>query len=567
MGEVWAATRTGVEGFEKVVALKILLNAREGSNSMVMFFDEARAAAALQHAAIVPTLDLGQDKDVFYIAMEMVRGPSLTALLQRLAAKRAPMRPALVAYIGERIASALDYAHSRAAINGQRLKLIHRDISPHNILVDATGSVRLMDFGVARTAVQDHRSKVGTVRGKPSYMSPEQVRSEDLDARSDVFSLGTVMYESASLRRLFGRGNPIKSMDAVVQHTPTPLPKLREGFPDPLWQIIKKALAKEREDRFADAGELRGALSDVLRDLVGASTVNRDMGRMIEDAFEAGSFELDARIKKTKQEITAQEIEPIEPNEPTAKARPSRTPPPRDDAVAFSEALATNIAWPSAQGTDPFAPDAIEALRRHVVFPRPVSVPAGYAGATPVAATPGFGPSSVSMPVVPPRRSRTGMLVAVAVAAFALAGVLIVVVQKRASTPIELDAPSDSSPSTPGARPGSPGAVGAVRAPEPPETAVPVAPTPPPAVETIARPEPARRPARVVPKPAPPKPAPAVRTPATREEVAALIREVKKIDPAMGSSLLTTLAEAGRDPVKLAQLKLQAQSALRKSEP
>lgn len=159
------------------------------------------------------------------------------------------------------------------------------------------------------------------------------------------------------------------------------------------------------------------------------------------------------------------------------------------------------------------------------------------------------------------------MLVAVAVAAFALAGVLIVVVQKRASTPIELDAPSDSSPSTPGARPGSPGAVGAVRAPEPPETAVPVAPTPPPAVETIARPEPARRPARVVPKPAPPKPAPAVRTPATREEVAALIREVKKIDPAMGSSLLTTLAEAGRDPVKLAQLKLQAQSALRKSEP
>src|SRR5262249_38652848 len=140
-----------------------------------MFFDEAKAASSLQHAAIVPTVDLGRDGEVLFIAMDLVRGPSLTALLQRLVINKRTMSPAIVAYIGTQLATALDYAHERATFEGKKLKLIHRDVSPHNVLLDLAGNVRLTDFGVARTAIQEHESHVGTVRGKPSYMAPEQV--------------------------------------------------------------------------------------------------------------------------------------------------------------------------------------------------------------------------------------------------------------------------------------------------------------------------------------------------------------------------------------------------------
>src|SRR5262245_32950498 len=158
MGEVWAASREESQfGFQKLIALKVLLDKEKDSNAAVMFFDEAKAASALQHHAIVPTVDLGRDGDVFYLAMEMVRGPSLTALLQRLVINKRRMTPAMVAHIGVNIASALDYAQTRATLEGRPLKLIHRDVSPHNVLLDLNSSVRLTDFGVARTAIQDHK--------------------------------------------------------------------------------------------------------------------------------------------------------------------------------------------------------------------------------------------------------------------------------------------------------------------------------------------------------------------------------------------------------------------------
>ncbi|MCK6549178.1 serine/threonine protein kinase, partial [Myxococcota bacterium] len=301
MGEVWAASTNVAElGFQKLIALKVLRSAEMTSNAAIMFLDEARAAAVLQHAAIVPTVDLGKDGDLLFLAMDMVRGPSLTALLQKLVINKAMMSPAVVAHVGIQIAAALDYANGRASFQGKPLKLIHRDVSPHNVLLDTHGAVRLTDFGVARTTIQNHESHVGTVRGKPSYMAPEQVVGGDIDARTDLFSLGIVLYESASLKRLFGRSNPVKSMDAVLKHQPKPLVELVPGFPPALWAVIEKALAKDPAERWQNAAEFGTALSEALHTLDGASGAQRELAKLITDNFPADAFAIEARVKEVE---------------------------------------------------------------------------------------------------------------------------------------------------------------------------------------------------------------------------------------------------------------------------
>lgn len=542
MGEVWAAQRASKFDFEKIVALKVLIGADPGSNSMVMFFDEARAAASMQHAAIVPTLDLDKDGDTFFIAMEMVRGPSLTGLLQRLAPKKKPMSPVMVAYIGERISSALDYAHTRAAINGKKLELIHRDVSPHNILLDSTGSVRLMDFGVARTAVQDHESRVGTVRGKPSYMSPEQVRSEDLDARSDVFSLGTVLYESACLRRLFGRGKPLKSMEAVLEHEPTPLTKRVERFPVPLWEVIQRALQKDKDARWADAGELNRALTEMLYLLPGSSSVSRDLGALVDDVFGADAFDVDARIRESSALIRT-------PPEPASEAVPE-VPDAAADA-AFSEALATNIVWPSAVGADPFAQDAIAAAQSQIAG-TPSSIPAmafDTTGSSPAAA------------IAKPKSSNAAALLAVLAALVLGVGAMLVFTRKQAD-PIEIQL-------TPAVSPGAVGSadrIGAIggtpAAPEPARATAPPEPPKPRAAGPV-KPSKQRAPAPVVTEPEVQEPPPPpVVAPATRTEVWGLIQRLESLDPGAASAMKATLAEAGGDTRKLNMLRTQAKAAL-----
>lgn len=299
MGEVWAATLADGElGFQKFVALKVLRTSEIDSGAVVMFFDEAKAAAALQHAAIVPTVDLGRDGDVLFIAMDLVRGPSLTALLQRLVKEQAQVPPHVVAYIGIQIASALDYAHERATSEGRPLRLIHRDVSPHNVLVDGSGAVRLTDFGVAKTAIQVHESRVGTVRGKPSYMAPEQVMGQDLDARTDIFSLGIVLYETATLKRLFGRCSPIASMDAVLKHTPRRISEFVPDFPEAISSVIARALEKDPQSRYQRAQELRDALTVASQALPRAPSAPRDLSMLVEAIFEQNAFDIETRTRE-----------------------------------------------------------------------------------------------------------------------------------------------------------------------------------------------------------------------------------------------------------------------------
>jgi eukaryotic-like serine/threonine-protein kinase len=260
MGQVWAASR-----HDRVHALKLLIGEEFTSERALLFTDEARAASALAHESIVPTVDFGRDGSIHWLAMRMVRGPSLKDLVDVLQPIRRPIAPLAVAYLGVRLASALHYAHSSAALDGRRLRLVHRDVSPHNVLLDRDGGVYLTDFGVARTSVQVHLTTAGTVRGKPSYMAPEQVAGRAIDHRTDIFALGTTLYEAASTHRLFDGKRPADKMKAVLTVKPKPLTSIVSNFPPALWKVIEQALEKNPDDRFGSAAHVHQRLSALVQ--------------------------------------------------------------------------------------------------------------------------------------------------------------------------------------------------------------------------------------------------------------------------------------------------------------
>lgn len=561
MGEVWAAAQNVSHfGFQKLIALKVLRTQELTSNAAKMFFDEAKAASSLQHPAIVPTVDLGRDGDVLFIAMDMVRGPSLTALLQRLVINKSTMSPSVVTYIGGQIASALDYAHERATFEGKKIELIHRDVSPHNVLLDLNGSVRLTDFGVARTAIQEHESHVGTVRGKPSYMAPEQVLGVAIDARSDIFSLGIVLYECSCLKRLFGRSNPVKSMDAVLKHNPKPLVELVPGFPPDLWQVISRALQKDPRDRFQRAADFADALVEASRSLTATGRATRELCTLIAESFEPNAFDLEGRVNELLGESPTPS--PTGGDAPEQEGDPTRLVArlPR----AASAGLATRVfAWPTAEARDPLSPEAIEEARTAMYSSGtpPGMVQLGMASLPSIEGVTPF--TGQSMTLQRKATSNAALIGLLCFAAVLLLGTAFVVVRHRTAASVgpELDVTKPESPSA-----------AAVRATaKPPESAVavPVAGSDS-ADEGSAAPltkEPGRidrKPRKTVASAAAPqmvKRAEEAEAPklepsgaaanATRDEVLKLIRRVKAIDPKAASEMYPTLNEASADNAKV----------------
>lgn len=262
MGEVWAAARGDEAG--RLVALKLVRsNAAEG-RATALFLDEARTATALRHPNIVSTFESGVELGFMYIAMELIRGTSLQRLARRVRRMDTKFAPEAIGRIGVSVADALEYAH-HVTVRGRALGLIHRDVSPHNVLVDQGGRPFLTDFGVARSSFQEHQTLKGEIRGKPGYMSPEQVNEERMDHRSDLFSLGIVLWELTTLHRLFKRESLMQSLVAVA-HDPAPdVRELRPDAPPRLAEVIRRCLAKSPSDRFASAAEVRDALLPVAK--------------------------------------------------------------------------------------------------------------------------------------------------------------------------------------------------------------------------------------------------------------------------------------------------------------
>jgi len=278
MGAIYLGKKLGVGGFEKEVVLKQLLPEFTREPKFIdLFLREARLSASLEHANIVHTIDLVNAGDDYFMVMEYVKGADLRTLLKRVRRKHKRFSPAAGVFIGHEILEALAYAHAKSAHDGRPLNLIHRDISPSNILLSGAGEVKLTDFGIAKAST--HRSVFYKVKGKVGYMSPEQARGEPVDARSDLFSLGVVLYEVLVGERLFV-GDLMSSASQIYAQPIQPPSQKRPEIPADLDAVILKALSLDPAGRFQSAEEFQETLTRVAtrhRLIIGASEMSQHL--------------------------------------------------------------------------------------------------------------------------------------------------------------------------------------------------------------------------------------------------------------------------------------------------
>jgi serine/threonine-protein kinase len=321
MAEIYLATSQGAEGFEKEVVIKRIRSFLASDPGFVdMFIAEARLASRLNHANVVQIFDFAKHEDTYYLAMEYVRGCTLWDLRKRCKELLEPMPPVLVAHIGAEVARGLHYAH-RLKVNGEPLYLVHRDVTPHNVLISFDGAVKLTDFGIAKAG--NKLTSPGMLKGKFAYMAPEQSRGENVDVRTDVFALGIVLWEMLTGGRLFDGETELAVLRAVQQSTVTPPSRLNPDVPGELNAVVMKALERDSEARYQTAGELERALVQVVLNHA-QSPDDTDVATFVRRVYVGGvpSVQaLPAMPERTQQLKGAQQAEgqdePV-PREPTA---------------------------------------------------------------------------------------------------------------------------------------------------------------------------------------------------------------------------------------------------------
>ncbi|WP_163786226.1 serine/threonine protein kinase [Myxococcus vastator] len=266
MAQIYLARPQGAEPDKRVVVKRILPHLAENDDFVKMFLDEARIAARLNHPNVVQIFDLGAQDDSFFIAMEYIHGDDLRRLWKQSELMGQPLPVPLVCRILIEACAGLDYAHKRTdPTTGRPLGIVHRDVSPQNILVTFEGGVKVVDFGIAKAADQATVTRSGVLKGKYSYMSPEQAAGMRVDCRADIFALGIVLYELLTGTRLFKRPNDIQTLTAVSECRVVPPSQVTPHVPADLDAIVLKALAKELPDRYQEAAHLQHALEEWLR--------------------------------------------------------------------------------------------------------------------------------------------------------------------------------------------------------------------------------------------------------------------------------------------------------------
>jgi eukaryotic-like serine/threonine-protein kinase len=264
MGQIYLARQKGAGGFQKLLVVKrILPHLSEDQQFINMFFDEARLAALLNHPNVAQIYDLGEVDSLHYIAMEFVQGDSLKHVLRRAKDHEVKIPVGLKCRIIADTAAGLGAAHQAKSPSGRVLSLIHRDVSPQNVLVGFNGSVKVIDFGVAKAVGKISTTLSGAIKGKYAYMSPEQARGEELDHRSDIFGLGILFWETLTLVRLFKRESHSETLKAVVAAKVPAPSSMNKEIPPALDSIVLKALSRNRDDRFQSAVEMQMELEDL----------------------------------------------------------------------------------------------------------------------------------------------------------------------------------------------------------------------------------------------------------------------------------------------------------------
>ncbi len=270
MAELYQAKLFGYEGFEKLVAIKkILPYLAEETKLIKAFIDEAKLAAFLQHPNIVQIYDFGSVHDTYYIAMEYLYGNDLKFITEQYKEKGLPLSIENALYIATQVCAGLDYAHKLKDFQGKPLNIIHRDIGPHNIFITYDGQVKIIDFGIAKAATQVDKTQYGSIKGKISYMSPEQAKAEQIDHRSDIFAMGILLYEMVTHERVF-TGDTYGIFSKVLEAEYAAPGEVNKDLPPDLCRIIEKALKKDREERYQSADEM---LTDLEKCMQGLSII------------------------------------------------------------------------------------------------------------------------------------------------------------------------------------------------------------------------------------------------------------------------------------------------------
>lgn len=319
MAEIFLARSRGVHGFKRILAIKkILPTMAEDEEFIAMFVDEARIAAELSHAGIVQIFELGKFEDDYYIAMEFVHGKDMRFIQERLARERRPISVALASWIILKICEALDYAHTKRDPSGRPLGIIHRDVSPQNVIISYEGEVKICDFGIAKAANRSQKTQAGVLKGKFGYMSPEQVRGLPLDGRSDIFTVGTLFYEMVTLERLFVGESDFSTLEKVRNADVVPPSTYNRDVPEELEEIILRALSKEVEDRFQSTAEFGEAVQALM--LKNEISSARELSTFMKDKFQV---ELEAELRRLDE---YQELPEASLQVPDDSSRPGLSP-------------------------------------------------------------------------------------------------------------------------------------------------------------------------------------------------------------------------------------------------
>ena len=286
MAEIFLAKLLGPAGFQRPVVLKrVLPHLTRREEFRHMFLDEARIVAGIRHPNVVQVHELGLDKDELFLVMEYLEGESISGLMRRLANRRERLDYALAAYVVAEACAGLHAAHEYTDDSGIAQNLVHRDVSPQNIFIGYDGSVKVLDFGIAKAADRYSNTSTGQMKGKFSYMAPEQCRAEELDRRADLFALGIVLYEMSTGKRLFLRENQLLVLKAITEEAIPPPSQIRSDYPPQLEHVVMMALARDRIDRYSTAAEMRRELLAAVRALDPSGMPEERLSDLMREVF------------------------------------------------------------------------------------------------------------------------------------------------------------------------------------------------------------------------------------------------------------------------------------------
>ena len=268
MAEVFLARAVGAMGFQRLVAVKLIhANFTRDSDFVKMFIDEARIAMHLHHRNIVQVFDLDQLHDTYFIAMEFVHGVNVYDLYEAIAAKNRWVDVSLALYIVAEVCKGLHFAHTRVGPDGRPMNIVHRDISPQNVLLSFEGEVKITDFGIATAAERLHQTAAGIVKGKYAYMAPERLEDQKVDGRVDVFAAGVLLYELLVGENPFAGGSAVETIEAVIGREVEPPSAKGVGVGPKLDDIVLRALAKDPAERYPTAQAFADDLTEFAMDM------------------------------------------------------------------------------------------------------------------------------------------------------------------------------------------------------------------------------------------------------------------------------------------------------------